>query len=136
MKNSGKLLLVLFFGAACLSVVHAQPHPPGSGQAPAGQTVLGVILPSGAVLMQKTAGSRTYRIPDEIKNVEQFFRSNFSSVKDITITARTAGDVRVIIFEDKGQRAWSTIQLSGVVGGKICYVVMNTDTPSAIDEHR
>lgn len=136
MKNKKLTLVTILVLLGVAEALRAQSAPPTPQQPPAGPMVLGVQLPQGATLIQKVAGYRSYRIPDEIKKVEQFFRTSFSNAKDIIITARTTGDVRVIIFEDKGQRAWSTIQLSGVVGGKNSYIVINTDTPTVIDEHR
>lgn len=138
MKNKIKLALVLIFILlAEWSAIQAQSASSTSNQlTPGGQVVFGLQLPQETVLIQKVAGYRSYRIASEIKVIEQFFRTNFASAKDISITARTVGDVRVVIFEDKGQRVWSTIQLSGVAGWNNSYLIISTDTPSAIDEHR
>ncbi len=84
--------------------------------------------------MQMTAGCETYKIPMEVRSLEKYYQAVYPPTKDVKITARKIGSTYVVIYEDLGQRLWSTYQISGVVAGRNSYLIINGDAPATIDK--
>ena len=113
-----------------------------SGAAPAAKpppgppSIYGAELPVGAERLQLIAGSASYKVPDDVRRVEKFYRGLFESAKDVAITERTVGGAHIVVFEDRGQRPWSTIQITGAVGDKVSFLIVCNDNPAQIDQFR
>jgi|GEM_PF-3977670 len=106
-----------------------------AAKAPTGPpTIYGAQLPAGAEKLQIIAGSASYKVPEEVRQVEKFYRGLFESAKDVAITERTVGASRMVLFMDRGQRPWSTIQITGVVGERKSFLVICSDRPAQIDQ--
>ena len=95
-----------------------------------------VHLPPGAEMIQKISGSVSFKIRDEVRQVERNYRAMFDTTKNISSIARTAGSTRIIIFKDNGKRPWCTIQITGVIAGRTTFLVISKDEAAAIDDFR
>ena len=132
MRNYIKKLTIMV-SVAALFVAESVAAPPAKTP-PGPPTIYGAQLPVGAVRLQLIAGSASYKAPEEIRLVEKFYRGLYELSKDVAITERTVGGARMVVFEDRGQRPWSTIQISGVAGEKESFLIVCNDRPAQIDQ--
>ena len=126
--------LIIIAIIATLQFVGVSAHAADEEEGP--PTAYGVPVPSDATLIFKIAGGTGYKIRNEIKRSEKAYRKIFPASKNTAITARTVGDTRIIIFESRVRRDWSSIQLTGIIGGRSSYIIISSDDPAVIDDHR
>ena len=99
-------------------------------------TMHGVVLPPGAVRLHEIAGSASYRVPENVQSLEKIMRAMFAGAKDVSTSTRVIGRSYMVFLENKDQQPWSTIQISGIVGENVSYLVINGIRPDEIDKYK